>query len=250
MALATAKPKKQAQKKPTASPWSTVGASVPGVIKPPPPPKGLPATQAPPVVPNPPAPVYGGAPPTAQGQAIRSDAEKAMTGANTDWRDSVYRGVMSLGDPTLIAKYQNDPSFAGYQFAVDPNSTFGQIGESEKHGLQDVDNSSVQGNTFFSGLRLNNRDDVSQQATYNRASAGNTFQEALANYARALAAAQASYNQAQTGANQVDFDAANAVEPVPAASVVNLPPPPTPRKSAADFAKALKAQKKPPKKGK
>jgi hypothetical protein len=129
-----------------------------------PPPKGIPAPTNP--VPPPAMPVYGAAPPTAQGQAMRSDADKAMAGANTDFRDSVYRAVMALGDPTQIAKYQQDPTFAGYQFSVDPTSTISQLNEAQKVNLQNVDNAAVSGNTFFSGLRLNNQDDVRQSTNY------------------------------------------------------------------------------------
>jgi len=193
------------------------------------PPKGLNPTTIKPAVP--PVPVYGAAPPTAQGQGIRSDAQKAMSGADTDYRDSVYRAVMGLGDPTLIEKYKADPTFAGYQWAVDPNSQFSQLDLAQKEGIQNVDNAAVQGNTFFSGLKLNNQEDVRQNTNFQKAGAGNSFQEALAGYARALAAAKYAYAQANTTADQTDFDAANAIDPTPAAVV--SPTATMPAKSAA-----------------
>jgi hypothetical protein len=151
---------------------------------------------------------------------------------------------MGLGDPTQIAKYQQNPDFAGYQFAVDPNSTYSQLDRGQQDAYKGIDNSAVQGNTFFSGLRLNNRDDTRQNFDFQRAGASNSFQDALAGYARTLAAANLVSNQANTQANQVDFDAANAIDPT-AAFVAN---PPSKSLTAAQFSAKQKKQAK--KKGK
>lgn len=235
MAVPVAK-KKQAQFKPLNLPPAS-GAITPARVTGPAPAKGLPATSTPAL---PPPPVYGAAPPTAQGQAIRSDSQTAQAGAQTDWRDSVYRAVMGLGDPTQIAKYQQNPDFAGFNFAVDPNSTYSQLDRGQQDAFKGIDNSAVQGNTFFSGLRLNNRDDSRQGFDFQRAGATNAFEDALAGYARTLAAAKLAATQANTQANQVDFDAANAIDPTPA----GVAGPVSKSLTAAQFAKKLKAQKK------
>lgn len=201
------------------------------------PPKGV----VRPPTPTPPAPVYGAAPPTAQGQAIRSDSQVAMSGANTDWRDSVYRAVMGLGDPTQIAKYQQNPDFAGYNFVVDPNSTYSQLDRGQQDAYKGIDNGAVQGNTFFSGLRLNDRDDARQNFDFQRAGATHTFEDALADYARTLAAAKLTNTQANNQANSVDFDAANAIDPVAASLPGNM----SKSLTASQFAaKTKKAKKK------
>lgn len=235
--VATSAGKKKAQFKPLPI------SGAPGVITPgsslaPAPPKGVPR----PPTPVPPPPVYGAAPPTAQGQAIRSDSQQAMAGAQTDWRDSVYRAVMGLGDPTQIAAYQQNPDFAGYNFVVDPNSTYSQLQLGQDQAYKGIDNSAVQGNTFFSGLRLNNRDDARQNFDFQRAGATHTFEDALADYARTLAGAKLAAGQQNTQANQVDFDAASAIDPTPAAVPGNFSKPLT----ASQFttAKAKKAKKK------
>src|SRR4051794_6188352 len=55
------------------------------------PPKGIPGA-APQTT-----PIFGQAPHSAQGDTIRNDAQTAMTGANTNWHDAVFRAVMGLG---------------------------------------------------------------------------------------------------------------------------------------------------------
>lgn len=217
-----------------------------GTTKPtpgPPPPMPAPAPAAPP------APVYGAAPVTAQGQAIRSDAQKAMEGVNTDFLGNTFRSVMQLGDPTQIAKYQQDPRFAGFNFSVDPTSTFSQLQRNEDTGLQDINNGTLGNNTFFSGLRLNDRDNLSQGFTDQRASAEQNFEAAIAQYASALAAGKAAQQQAGTEANTVDFNAANAIEPTPAA-ISGLPalnPNGTPAKGQYTTLKPLVGPSKPKK---
>lgn len=226
MAVVTKRARPKPKPKPTYGGFGGLGSigAVPREIAPKPVVAPKPATTAAaPAAPVKAAPVYGAAPVTGQGQALRSDADKAMQGATTDWRDSVYRSVMGLGDPLQVEKFKNDPRFAGMNFSVDPTSTWSQIGRNEKQGLEDVDKGSLAGNTFFSGIRLNHRDDVSQAATYDRAGAAKTFESALADYARALAAAEAARNSAYSQASGVDYEAALAAEPEPADDSIPVP---------------------------
>jgi hypothetical protein len=211
------KPRKSSGLPSVATPGTPQATFKPPVF--PGPPKGLPAPAANtgPVYKPYVRPEFGKAPPSGAGNAIRSDAEQAMTGARTTYADSAWRAAMKLGDKTAWDKLvaEKPEMFTGYTWADDPNSMFAQIASRETDALQDVNDQSLRGNTFFSGLRINDRNEVSEQAANDRGAAGTSFQEALLDYARALQAANDAYRSSGTQASQADLDYAISQEPDP-----------------------------------
>jgi hypothetical protein len=158
-------------------------------------------------------PQYQGAPPSVQGATLRANADQMLSGAKNNYRGSVWQAAMNLGDQGILSQLLQDPQFSGYKAAVDPNSAFSQLQRQEDTGLKDVDEGSNAGNTFFSGLRLNDRGKVSQSANDARAQAVHEYQDALRQYAGALAASQTDYNNMYADAQQSDIDAASAIDP-------------------------------------
>jgi hypothetical protein len=157
-------------------------------------------------------------PSTPTGQRMRADATQGLGGAKTNYRDSVFRAAMGLGDEGIFAQLRNNPEFAGYQFAADPNSTMATLQRQETQGLRDVDeNANNVGNTYFSGLRLNDRTQFSDDIQRQRSGALGGYQDALREYARILAGAESSYGTALTDADQFDIDYQMGLEPEPRA---------------------------------
>jgi hypothetical protein len=139
--------------------------------------------------------------------AMRANAEQALQGANNNYRDSLFRAIMNLGDTSQFAKYQADPMFAGYQFSQDPNSAFAQLQRQQDTGLKTVDQNANAGNTFFSGQRLTDRQNLTNEADYQRLGASNDFLDNLRTLASALTGAQGDYRQNIADADQSDIDA-------------------------------------------
>lgn len=166
---------------------------------------------------NRPAPVqaaisYAGAPASSAGADIRATAQQQLGQAQGGWREAVFRAAMNMGDPAILAKLRADPQFKGYKFANDPNSVFAQLGRQETTGLRDIDESSNQNNTFFSGLRLGDRTQLQGDISRDRLGAGTDYQNQLKDFAAALAAAQGQYDADIRNANRADTEAATARE--------------------------------------
>lgn len=175
----------------------------------PPRPPAAPAAQYTPVGPTAPTAPRAIAPPqTASSVAMRANAEQGLMGANNNYRDSLFRAIMGLGDPSQFAKYQADPMFAGYNFAQDPNSVFASLQRQETEGLKGIDESANAGNTFFSGNRLTDRQNLTNETDYQRLGASTDFLENLRQLAGALTGAQGDYRQGIGDADQLDIDAA------------------------------------------
>lgn len=170
--------------------------------------------------------------------ALRTNAASNIGIARGQNRDAIFRAVMQLGDPTEIAKYQANPEFAGYQFAQDPNSVFASLARQETKGLQDIDTNSNVGNTFFSGMRLRDRQELSDETGRQRLAGSTSFLDDLKNYAASLGLSESQYRQSLSDADQMDIDAALAQdrvnrdnigsEPVPTPSAPAGPPPVVP----------------------
>src|ERR1044072_8362347 len=117
-----ARPVRALRRRPTFNSVGTVGPTRGGLKQPP-----RPAAVAPP---RPAAPAPAAAPPnvaapmTAEGQTLRANADLSLSGAKNAYRDQVYRAAMQLGDQSVLDKLKKDPQFAGYKFAIDPNSQF------------------------------------------------------------------------------------------------------------------------------
>jgi hypothetical protein len=161
----------------------------------------------------PPAITYNGAPATADANALRANAQLALTGAQGSYRDQVYRAAMDLGDQGILNKLKADPQFAGYKFAVDPNSQFSQLGRALTEGNRNIDVNQNANNSFFSGFRLNERNEFGQDNARQKQGAASDYQDALTEYAKALAAAQGQYTNDMGQADQMDLEAAAAREP-------------------------------------
>lgn len=181
------------------------------------------------------------APPTAVGATGRANAEEAWQGAQTGNRDAIFRAAMNLGDQSVLDQLKADPNYAGYQFSVDPNSAFSQIGRQEQEGLQGIDQASNSNNAFFSGFRLQDRNKLSDESQRQRGAATTGYLDALKGYASALAEARRQHDMDVAGANQQDIDAAAALEPVAG---------PAPEPISKGVARPVKAAKKPKKKKK
>lgn len=191
-------------------------ASLGNPAKPLPKPSVKPRTLAPA---PPPAPAAGPPPATSDSATIRANAQQALTGAQTGYRDSAFRAAMALGDPAAWAKMQADPQFAGYQFTQDPNSLFSMLARDETEGLQGLDEESNQRNAFFSGFRLDDRNQFSTGIQEQRAQGARDFDEQLAELARILAGAQGQYNIDIGEADRIDREAAEANAPEAAAGL-------------------------------
>ena len=100
---------------------------------------------------------------TAEGQTLRANADLSLSGAKNAYRDQVYRAAMQLGDQSVLDKLKKDPQFAGYKFAIDPNSQFSQLGRALTEGNRDIDVNQNANNAFFSGFRLNERNEFGQE---------------------------------------------------------------------------------------
>src|SRR4051812_35631882 len=109
---------------------------------------------------KPPPPAPSPATRGASSEALRADATTRLGIAGNQNRDAIYRAIMNLGDPTVIAQMQADPRFTGYQFTQDPNSLFSSLARQEQKGLEDIDVNANVGNTFFSGMRLRDRGEL------------------------------------------------------------------------------------------
>jgi hypothetical protein len=186
-----------------------------------------------------PAITYGGAPATADANALRANAQLALTGAQGSYRDQVYRAAMDLGDQGILDKLKADPQFAGYKFAIDPNSQFSQLSRALTEGNRGIDENQNQNNTFFSGLRLNERNQFGDENTRQRLGAASSYQDALREYAKALTAAQGQYSNDLTQADQMDLEAATAR--APEARTAARPPSGTSRGGPAANANAARA---------
>lgn len=145
---------------------------------------------------------------TAGSEALRADANRQIGLARTQNRDAIFRAVMNLGDTSLFSKYQNDPNFAGYQFTQDPNSLFAQLARQETQGLEDIDVNSNAGNTFFSGMRLGDRQKLTDETGRQRLAGSTAFGDDLKELAAALGFAESDYERAIADADQMDIDAA------------------------------------------
>jgi hypothetical protein len=179
--------------------------------------------------PPPPAQPVGPPPQTVEGTGIRANANQSWSDAQSGYRDAVWRAAMGLGDQSVFSKLQADPTFAGYKFSVDPNSQYATLGRQETQGLNDVDETQNQGNTFFSGMRLKGRQDLSDDIQRQRLAATTSYEDQLRQYAQALSAARGDYGLALSQADQADIDAALAQDPQPAGPMPG-PAPPRPKK--------------------
>jgi hypothetical protein len=160
---------------------------------------------------------------------------------------------MQLGDPTQFAKYQADPNFAGYQFTQDPNSIFASLARQETEGLNQIDEGTLSGNTFFSGRRLQNRNDLTDETGRQRLAGSTSFSDDLKGLAAALGYAENDYNKALTDADQMDIDAAlerdrvaredwqaqQSEEPAPPGPAAPAPPPQIPGMTGAQVNQAI-----------
>jgi hypothetical protein len=205
---------------------------------------------------------------TAGSEALRADATSTLGIARNQNRDAIFRAVMQLGDPSLIAKYQQDPTFSGYQFAQDPNSVFASLARQETQGLEDIDVGANAGNTFFSGQRLKNRQELTDETGRQRLAGSTSFEDDLRNYAASLGLSESGYRQSMADADQMDIDAALEQDRLAAEKDPQMILPPPAPMSYLDKAKAYaaaralpkpkppkppikgQAPKKPPKKGK
>lgn len=216
-----------------------------GVVRPPgnipgAPPVGPVGSGAPSVVP----PVRGPAPRTAASEIMRANAEQGLGGAKNAYRDAVFRAAMALGDENIFAKLRSDPEFAGYQFAASPNSAMVDLARQEQEGLKTIDNTRNQGNTFFSGFRLGDRQDYTGEVNRQRLNAVGSFNDALAEYAGVLAGAQGQYNQDIGDADIYDIDYALQFDPEPGAYETSKPPAKKKPSAKKQFAKSQSQAKK------
>lgn len=155
-----------------------------------------------------PTPIAPKVPPqTASSTAMRANAEQALTGARNTYRDSLFRAIMNLGDTSQFAKYQADPMFAGYTFTQDPNSLFAQLQRQQDLGLKQTDENTLAGNTFFSGRRVTDRQNLIDEANRQRLQGSTDFTDNLRTLAGALTGAEGDYRQAMADADQADIDA-------------------------------------------
>lgn len=148
--------------------------------------------------------------PGASSTALRNEANTNFGIAQGQNRDAIFRAVMQLGDPTLFAKYQADPNFAGYSFAQDPNSIFASLGRQEKQGLEDTDANTLAGNTFFSSNRLRDRTNLSDEAGRQRLAGTTGYLDNLKDLAASLGLAGTTHDKALSDADQMDIDNALA----------------------------------------
>lgn len=160
-------------------------------------------------------PALGPPPLTGEGQQLRNNAGAAWGTAQNTYRDSVFQAAMALGDPNAWAKLQADPQFAGYTFAADPNSDYSRLAREETEGLTDVNQARNANNTFFSGFRLKDRSNLSDDIQRQRLASTSSYDTALREYAAALAGSRDQYNQALWDADQYDLKQAQAAEPEP-----------------------------------
>lgn len=140
--------------------------------------------------------------------ALRNSATSALGIARNQNRDAVFRAIMQLGDPEQIAKYKNDSKFAGYDFTQDPNSVFASLARQEQEGLEQIDEGTLSGNTFFSGMRLRDRGRLTDETGRQRLAGTTSFLDDLKAYAAALGLAENDYTTAMSNADQMDIDAA------------------------------------------
>lgn len=171
-------------------------------------PIGAPPVVAPVAKYTPTSPSVGPPPRTAGGEGLRAQAASNLGIAQTQNRDAVYRAIMNLGDPENFAKYGANPEFAGYTFTQDPNSVWASLARQETKGLDTIDKGSLGGNTFFSGKRLQNRTDLSDETSRQRLGASTAYGDDLKALAASLGLAQGQYGGDISSADQMDIDAA------------------------------------------
>lgn len=148
--------------------------------------------------------------PGASSGALRANAATNLGIAQGQNRDAIFRAVMQLGDPTQFAQYAADPRFAGYQFTQDPNSVFASLGRQETRGLEDIDAGANVGNTFFSGMRLRDRKNLSDETGRQRLAGSTSFLDDLKSFAASLGGSEGQFRQDMADADQMDIDAALA----------------------------------------
>jgi len=156
-----------------------------------------------PVPPGPSVPTRG-----ATSEAMRANAQSTLGIAKTQNRDAVFRAIMNLGDTSQFAKYKADPNFAGYDFTQDPNSLFASLARQETQGLEDIDKGTLGGNTFFSGMRLNNRQKITDETGRQRLGGTTAFGDDLKKLAASMGLAEGDYGRSISEADQMDIDAA------------------------------------------
>lgn len=172
------------------------------------------------------APTGPVAPPETVGAAgVRANTAQAWQGAQTGNRDAIWRAAMNLGDPAVLAQLQANPEYAGYSFAQDPNSLFSTLDRNQATGLKDIANARNAANTFFSGFRIADQDELRGDISRQRLGGVTDYQDNLREFAAALAAARGDFDLGMSQANQMDIDAAAAIEPEDEAGPASAPAP-------------------------
>jgi hypothetical protein len=168
------------------------------------------------------------APETVAGRNARGSASTAYQAAMRNGRQGIVDAALRLGSPEILAALKADPNFAEYAATLDagvndPTSSMAQSRYNEGQGLQQVDESANAGNTYFSGRRLQNRENLSKGYTDARAGYTRDYQSAYNTLMGGMGTARGQYEQDLGGADQMDQDAYLAQQPLPTGPPLTVP---------------------------
>lgn len=175
-----------------------------------------------PTAPTPPTrpPIAAGPPPASfQGETIRRDAGTAYSTAVSGYKNALVQAALRLGSPEILQALLQDPNFAEYagvltQGMNDPTSTINTLAKGEQRDLGEVDKSQNEANTYFSGLRLNERNTVGENYAGQRRGAIDEYRVGSeGEYARGIGEAKRAYNAALDEALGIDIGSQLDQEP-------------------------------------
>jgi hypothetical protein len=171
--------------------------------------------------PNPvPKPTNLAPPVSTSGAKIRSTAESTYQNALRTGRQSIVNAALRLGSPEILNALKADPNFAEYVAVLDrgradPTSDFAQSQYNEGKGLEDVDQGANAQNTYFSGKRMEDRQDLSKGYNDQRSGFLREYQQGFNELTGGMGDARSAYEGALGDADEADRGAFFAMPPTP-----------------------------------
>lgn len=215
MALNLAKPKKPKKPKRPAGRPSTArpgtGQLGPSITQGP--------QSMPPTMPSAPAAFGSFTPPqSTQSARGRSTSESTYQAALRTGRQGIVNAALRLGSPEIINALIADPNFAEYAAALqggiaDPTSQMAMAAKDESKGLEGIDQNANAGNTYFSGIRLDDRDDLSEGFAAQRAEFLRNYNEAYSGLIGMMGEAKGKYDSDMFDFDQQDYSDYLAQQP-------------------------------------
>lgn len=159
-------------------------------------------------------------PETTHAAETRSTAESTYQAALRTGRQSIVDAALRLGSPEIINALKADPNFAEYvaildKGSSDPSSQLNLAAQDEKEGLQGVDVNANAGNTFFSGKRQKDRQDLSDDFTAARAGYLRDYTTGYNTLIGNMGLAKGDYEHTLKDADWEDYNAWLAQQPKP-----------------------------------